>query len=480
MRTRLALIVVFVLLAVPCRAEVRTILEVPINFQNDTTQPRTLAQLKADGDNGPAKVLRDNSYGTVTATTTVYDYVTVAMDKGCNSPGASLPALNMAEFYQKLDAALAARGQSRFGYTYSYIVSPTTFTKCSHTDRYGLNFHDPLNGDIVLTMFAWHLGLPMALNWACKTAVGVVTTLGPLCGPSTSTASGRTFTSISGQGGGSFTASERQQLGWLPAAQQTTVASTTTSGQWTLTYLENPAAGTKRLLIPSMGVELEYHAPKTSLGWDNRGVTAHARGTSNRLDFTPADNFDRLGSTALEPGASWVYTACPVAATGSVFPCTVTPALRLTVLSADLDAAVVDLRLATNPPPTLPAGPQCATATTSPDPSVNVTKLIDGTCGVWSIGVLRRAFRNPGGFYVGTTDSFSFCHGVVYVPRDGGGWQRYVTGTSGGSIMLPMEAPAAPVCSAAGAPPVACPANVQVRSLMTAVSCPLNVQVKAL
>ena len=38
-----------------------------------------------------------------------------------------------------------------------------------------------------------------------------------------------------------------------------------------------------------------------------RGVTAHALLTSSRLDFTPGDEFDMSGSTALEPGASWVH-----------------------------------------------------------------------------------------------------------------------------------------------------------------------------
>ncbi len=73
MRTMRLSILFVLLLASPVWAQpVRTILEIPINFRNDTSQPRTLAQLKADGDGGIAKLLFENSYGAVTATTTVW------------------------------------------------------------------------------------------------------------------------------------------------------------------------------------------------------------------------------------------------------------------------------------------------------------------------------------------------------------------------------------------------------------------------
>jgi len=342
----------FLLMAVPCggcggssasgqrpsplddRAESRTILEVPVNFQNDTTQPRTLEQLKTDGEVLAQRVFGPhNTYGAVTVTTTVLDYLTIPMDKGCNGPGATLPALDMGKFNQLATAGLAARGESTAGYTYVYIVSPTTFQKCSHTNRYGLNFDYPLSAEEAGTWLAWHLGLPLSTNWLCRTAAGSSTfvTLSAFCGPSPSSANGRDFTSLTGQGGGSFTAKDRNQLGWLPASHQTTV--TATQGQWTLRYLENPAAGLKRLLIPALGVELSYHAPNTSIGWDTRGVTAHVINTSSRLDFTPDDKW-LFGTTALVPGASWTYNN-----------------LRLTVLSADLEVAVVDLRPASDSAP---------------------------------------------------------------------------------------------------------------------------------
>ena len=166
--TALLLTLLVASVASPVWAQPRTILQIPVNFQNDTSQPRTRAQLKGDGDTGIAKLLFDNSYGAVTATTTVWDYLTLPMDKGCPGNRGILPVLNMSEFYTKLTAGLAARGQSRTGFTYIYIVSPTTFEKCSHDDQFGLAPHAPISSTDHLTMFTWRLGLPMAVNWACR------------------------------------------------------------------------------------------------------------------------------------------------------------------------------------------------------------------------------------------------------------------------------------------------------------------------
>ncbi len=248
-------------------------------------------------------------------------------------------------------------------------------------------------------MFSWRLGLPMAINWLCRTSSGSPTlaVLSLFCGPNTSTAGGRTYVSLPGQGAGSFSAFDRHRLGWLPAAQQATA----TTGQWTLTRLENMSAGLKRLSIPAMGIELEYHAPTTSRNWDNRGVTGHVINQSKRVDFTP-DYFNPSSSTALEPAASWVYNN-----------------LRLSVLKADLDVAVVDVRAAADPPPAPLVEPRCST--TSQDPSINVTTLTDSTCGKWTIDALRRVFR--GGFHAGSASTLSFCHGIVYVPN-GSVWTR--------------------------------------------------------
>lgn len=425
---------VVLLLASPAWAQqTRTILQIPVNFQNDTRQPRTLAQLKADAETSIAKLLFENSYGTVTATSTVWDYVTLPMDKGCASTGRSLPPMNMTEFYAKLDAGLAARGQARTGFTYIYIMSPTTWGQCSHDYQYGLETDVRLGGGTTMTGFAWRsLGLGMSLNRLCRAAAGSSTyvTLSTFCTSSPSSAGGRDFTSITGQGLGSFTARDRDRLGWLPASQQFTAPATTTRGQWTITRLEHFAAGLKRLRIPAMAIELSYHAPKTSVSWDTRGVTGHLDNTSIRLDFTPDDRWI-FGTTALEPGATWVYNN-----------------LRLTTLSADLDVAVVDLRPASEPAPALPAGPRCAT--TSPDPSINVTTLTDGACGVWKILPDRRVYRN-GTFYAGNADALTFCRGTVYVPN-GALWSRYARGTTG-EAMVPMAAPATPPCDGSSLPP---------------------------
>jgi hypothetical protein len=421
--------------AQPASAQtVRTILQVPVNFRNDTSQPRTLVQLKADGDTVYAKMLADSYYGAVTATTTVLPYLTLPMDKGCVKDRGVLPVMDMTAFYKNIDAGLVARGQPtwsvlRSQYTYAYIVSPTTFRQCSHDDQLGLAIDSPISASDHLTRLTWRLGLPLAIDWACRAAAGSSTyvTLSAFCGPSLATAGGRNTTSHAGQGAGSLSAWERHRIGGLPVAQQVTVV--TTKGQWTLTRLENWAAGVKRLLIPAMGIELEYHAPLTTRNWDSRGVTGHLLNTSKRLDFTP-DGKWVFGTTALEPHASWVYNN-----------------LRLTVLSADLDVAVVDLRPASDPAPTPPAGPRCAT--TSQDPSINVIALTDGACGTWKIDRSRRVFR--GGFFAGYADSITFCNGVVYV-QEGTLWRRYASGASG-AVMVPLNTPATPTCNTSPLPP---------------------------
>lgn len=436
-----ASVLLMVLWAVAAMAQqTRTILQIPVNFRNDTSQPRTLAQLKADGDAGPAKWLFDNSSGAVTATSTVWDYVTLDMDKGCVLDRGILPVMNMTEFWTKLDAGLAARGRSRTrsGFNHVYIVIPVTFGKCSHDDAYGFAPHSAISGGDHAFLFFQRFGLPMALNWACRAALGssVWVTMSPWCGPSSSTASGRDMTSIPGQGAGSLSAADRNRLTWLPAAQQATA--TDAGGQWTLARLENPnpSVGVRRLLIPAMGIELEYHAPMSSRDWDNRGVTGHVLGSSKRIDFTP-DNFNRSGSTALEPGAAWIYNG-----------------LRLSVLKADLDVAVVDIRNASDPAPAPLVAPRCAT--TSPDPSINVTVLTDATCGVWKIDTLRRVFR--GGFFAGYSDTLSFCNGLVYVPN-GALWTRYASGASG-AVMVTMNTPALPACMVGDPHPPPPPAEI--------------------
>lgn len=430
------------LMAIPCEAQqVRTILQTPVNFclkaenpngcNDPSQQPRTIAQLKADGEALAQTVFGvHNTYGTVSVINTVYNYVTIDMKKGCSAPGASLPALNMTEFYQKLDKALAERGETRNGYTYVYAVSPTTFGgMCSHTDRFGSAFDTPLSDKDKATVLAWRLGLRMSIDYACRESIGSSTfvTFSNFCSPSIQTAGGRDITSLTGQGGGSLLPVDRNQLGFLPASQQVTVTGTHWRG--ILKYIENPAEGLKRLLHPAMGIEASYHAPNTSRGWDIRGVTLYQMNSSRRLDCTPDDRWF-WGSTACEPTVSWIHNG-----------------YRFTVLSANLAEAEIDIRPSSEAIPTIPSGPRCST--TSPDPSVNVTSLIDGTCGDWKIDTSRRVWRNPGGFFAGYADSITFCNGIVYVP-DGTSWSRYVNG----GVMVSMKVPANPPCSGTPIPPV--------------------------
>jgi len=433
----------------PASADVRTLLQVPVNFQNDTSQPRPLAQLKANADAGIGQVLQHNSYGTMTLTSTVVNYLTLPMNKGCPRNRGILPVLDMTKFNLAVKQGLLDRGEAVLpagrslattslevltGYTYVYVVSPTTFYKCSHDNTYGLAVDSEISQAETLTVFAWtKLGLRMSVDWLCREAVGSTkyVTLSAFCGPSPSTANGRDMTTITGQGSSlSLTAADRNRLGWLPASHQLTVPGGTQRGQWRITYLENPAEGLKRLLLTDMGVEISYHAPLTSRNWDSRGVTGHLINSSYRIDFTP-DNKWLFGSTALEPTASWVYRD-----------------LRLTVLSADLDAAVVDLRPASDPRPTIPAGPRCAT--TSPDPSLNVRTLVDGACGKWAILPDRRVYRD-GWFFAGYADSLSFCNGTVYVPSGAfAQWNRFALGATG-ATMLAMYVPSTPPCAEASA-----------------------------
>jgi hypothetical protein len=407
MRKLLAVIILFPSIVY---GQTKTFVVVPFNFQDDTSQPRSIAQLSID-TNSLGNILLNNSYGVVKYTVTVKPYVTISINKTCNPN----PAL--------VEQALRATGDpGTGGFNYVYYVSPTTFGHCAEQDKYGLAVHVPLSGINQGTLFVWHLGLGLQTDWICKDSNGNYVPISNNCSPSPDTANARSFASFAGQGSGSLSAIERTYFGWLPQINQLRA---TDSGQWTVTPIEKTDTGIKRLILTAMNMEFEYHAPKTSQDYDNRGLTGYLLNTDARLDFTADGKF--VGSaTALEPNNPIIFNGW-----------------RFTVFTADLNQSIVNLSKATDPQPVY-NWPTCPS--TSPNPTVNVLNLIDSECANWKVDPnLRRVTRNGSDSAQLDTNAISYCDGMVY--GKSGSWYRW------GGAWIRMATPATPSCNPDGNPP---------------------------
>lgn len=424
---RLALIAVLALV-LSCQTitaqTVRTLLIVPINFQNDTSQPYPLAQLQADASLFRS-ILEVESYGAVTlAPATVYDYLTLPQNKTCT------PSLSLVQ------QGLAARGQSLSGFTYVRVVSPTTFgmTACGHTDNTTFAVEASINSSTQGTYFVWGLGLPLAQKWACRETASTSSPFVPLsafCQPWN-----RTYVSRAGQGAGQMSGWERQRVGFLPAGHQVLIPSAAMAPQtFTLTPLEQAGAGLKFVQLPLMGLDIEYHSPIQAYYWDASGMVAHAHNTSRLIDFTPADVQSAGRQFALELTQSFERNGW-----------------RLTVLHQAVNALTVALSRASDPVPSW-TPPRCPT--TSPDPLLSASTVTDGECAVWSAPAAGAILLRNGAWADGTprafgTAPFRYCAGTLYAHTfnpytNTTTWMRSI----GGGLLFAMSGE--PVC--AGTPP---------------------------
>jgi hypothetical protein len=163
---------------------------------------------------------------------------------------------------------------------------------------------------------------------------------------------------------GHFNAFQKERLGWLNAGASPPLTTVTASGRYTLAPYETPGTGAKALKIlkgtdPATGQKtwyyLEYRQP---IGFDTRlggfgnlttgvqvrtgTITSGGLGTSLLLDMTPSSN--AVVADDIQDGALGVGRSYTDAVAGVGF----------TVVSADSGGAVVDVSVAAPVPPPAP------------------------------------------------------------------------------------------------------------------------------
>lgn len=311
-------------LVVPASAQiVRQMTIVPINFQNDKSEPRTLQQIReqfvASEDSNStswANFITEATNGLMRLDVTVLPYVTLPYDKrsgmtgagtdlGCTAPGGASWAPIAIE-------AAKAAGHAIVGTPWVY--SPQTFGMCSEVDRVGLM----VDGRNFPFLYAVSIGLGRFMPaWTviCRDADGRFVTLSPDCRNDN-----RTFQSITGQGSGSFTVAERIALGTMPEGHVRTLTIDAPLPQtFTLAPMERtPRPGTIQGLtlhgyaipvVAPRGITLEFHTRSKWGDWQTAGISGHIAGTSRLLDFSPDGRVvwpGQAGSSVLMPGSAYV------------------------------------------------------------------------------------------------------------------------------------------------------------------------------
>jgi hypothetical protein len=311
----------------------RSVAVILVNFQDDTSQPWTKAQIESTMFTSPSSVAAyyaEQSFGQLTVTGTVFDWVTIPYSKAsCDYFGWYVAAVstvgvsNVASHTNVMlvfpqTSACGWAGLASLGGGYSWINGATTLRTMAHE-------------------LGHNLGVDHARTWTC-TDGGVRVWLSASC--SLHSEYGDPFSIMGAATTRHFNGLHKEQLGWIPDASRLTVTST---GTFTVEALGASAAGVQSLRIPRSSTEhlfvdlrqaggpFETYAggsPAVSGVMVRLGAAAGFDWDSRLLDTTPStatyDDAALLpGRTVTDPVSGIAVTAVSLDASGATVTVTV-------------------------------------------------------------------------------------------------------------------------------------------------------------
>lgn len=296
-----------------------------VNFQDNTTQPYTLADVNNVVFTQTSNFFKENSFQQTWITGAGYGWLTLPIASTCDSYQIAT--------YAKQAATTA--GISLSGYSHYIYFMPFNST-CGWSGVGtvgGTTGEITINGRIETKVVGHELGHNFGLFHShaqeCGTSV-----IGSTC---TNYEYGDTGDIMGNTGTGHFNAFHKERLGWLNSGALPPIATVQTSGSFTLDPYETSGTNPKALKIlkstdPTTGARTWYYVEyRTALGFDNylaalyygnftSGVVIHSGSesgpnTSNLLDMTPNSSSFDWNDPALAVGQSYTDTAAGVTIT---------------------------------------------------------------------------------------------------------------------------------------------------------------------
>ena len=297
-----------------------------VNFQDDASQPFTLAQANDVVFNQTNAFMRENSFQSTWLSGNSFGWMTLPMSASCvtgdiataarqaaANAGVNLSAYNRVVYVFPRNAACIWSGVGTVG---------------------GATSEAWLNGKLELKVVAHELGHNFGLQHSHSNDCDALP-LGPVC---TIYDYGDVADVMGANTASHFNAFQKERLGWLNNGAQPPIATALTSGTYTLSAFETAAAGAKALKIlksidPVTAVKTWYYVEyRQPIGFDAglaslyqsnlvngvliRTGTDGDRNSSYLLDMTPntVPTFD-MTDAALLPGLAFVDSAAGVTIT---------------------------------------------------------------------------------------------------------------------------------------------------------------------
>jgi Gametolysin peptidase M11/NPCBM-associated, NEW3 domain of alpha-galactosidase len=375
-----------------------------VNFQDDVSQPYTVAQANDMVFNQTSNFMRENSFQKTWITGNSYGWLTLPMASTCVTSDISTAAKQMAS-----SAGLDLTAYNRFVYVFprnAACVWAGVGTVGGTTSDVWINGR--LDLKVVAHEFGHNFGLQHSHSNDCDT-----TPIGSAC---TTYDYGDVADTMGANTAGHFNAFQKERLGWLNSGAQPTIAIASASGSYQIGAYETATVNAKALKIlkstdPVTAVKswyyIEYRQPigfdavLTSLYQSNlvKGVlirtgTDGDRNSSYLLDMTPntVPTFD-MTDAALIPGQVFTDSAA-----GVMIAVTGVDTNQATV-SVTLSASSVCVRA--NPGVTVTGGGSTVAAGAAVNYSTSITNNDSAAC---SASVFNLQSILPAGWVGGFTN----------------------------------------------------------------------------
>ncbi len=361
-----------------------------VNFQDDVSQPYTVAQANDMVFNQVSGFMRENSFQTTWFTGNTFGWLTLPMAANCVTSDIATAAKQAAS-----NAGINLSAYSRF----IYVFPRNAACIWSGVGTVGGTTSDAwINGRLELKVVAHELGHNFGLQHSHSNDCDPMP-LGPTC---TIYDYGDVADVMGANTAGHFNAFQKERLGWLNAGAQPPIATATASGSYQIGAYEAATASAKALKVlkstnAATGAKtwyyIEYRQPigfdavLTSLYQSNlvngvliRTGTDGDRNSSYLLDMTPntVPTFD-MTDAALLPGQAFVDSAAGV---------------TITLTGRDSTQATVNVTLGApsgcvraNPTVTVSAGTAAVAAGTALNYSASITNNDNVGCGASALNL---------------------------------------------------------------------------------------------
>ena len=297
------------------------VLVILVNFQDDQSQPYTVAEAQDAAFNTTSNYYRENSYGQTWLTGDVYGWYTIPVSSTtCDTTA-------IANYAQQAAVNAGAKLSA-----YQHIVYAFPANACTFSGRGSIGGSPSqawINGWFELGVLGHELGHNFGLNHSRSMDCGTVA-IGGTC---TVDEYGDDLDLMGGSSTAHFNSYQKERLGWLNSGISPPIQTVTASGTYFIDAYENNGTSPKALKVlksydPTTGTHTWYYIEiRTPTGFDTttlpdptllNGVAIHTGSDTNPqdiylLDMTPATA--SWYDAALMPGQSFSDLAAGVGIT---------------------------------------------------------------------------------------------------------------------------------------------------------------------